>query len=127
MRVALSDKGGKPIPRADLKAVGSEDQRVQSAETDLRGIASLGGVVGRPTLVVRAGERVAFYRGEGRIGAENQKAERGDLLHESVEQRATEELYKSNMDLNDLRGKELENLLKQQTKGVQVQQTRGKS
>jgi hypothetical protein len=128
VRVALSDQSGAPLARADVKAVGSEDGQVQSAETDLRGIASLGGLSGRPTLVVRAGNRVAFHRGEATIGVRKPARRNGfEPALKSLDERATEELFKGNLELNDRGRVELEGLLKQRTKGVQVQQTRGKN
>ncbi len=57
-------KGGKPVPGAYVKIVGDADRRFRSGETDLRGVFSTEGVVGRATVLVKAGEEYAFHRGK---------------------------------------------------------------
>ena len=65
-RVRVNVKQGDAfVGDAHVKVVGSGDQRFQSGDTDLRGIAVADGIVGQATVIVQKGDQFAFHRGTG--------------------------------------------------------------
>jgi tetratricopeptide (TPR) repeat protein len=70
VRVNVSDAAsGKALADAEVKALGSSSQEVQSGTTDPRGVFEAGDISGEATVIVKQGEnRYAFHRGTVRIG-----------------------------------------------------------
>ncbi len=58
-------RGDGYVAGAHVKIVGSNDGLLQASETDLRGVASGDGLVGRATVLASLGDHYAFYRGAG--------------------------------------------------------------
>jgi len=70
VRVNVTDAGsGKALADAEVKALGSANQDVQSGTTDPRGVFEAGSISGEATVIVKQGEnRYAFHRGTVAIG-----------------------------------------------------------
>ncbi len=65
VRATVTDAAtGKALADAEVKALGSENQEVQSGTTDPRGVFEVGDIDGTSTVIVKQGEnRYAFHRG----------------------------------------------------------------
>lgn len=70
VRVNVTDAAsGKALADAEVKALGSSSQEVQSGTTDPRGVFEAADISGEATVIVKQGEnRYAFHRGTVRIG-----------------------------------------------------------
>ena len=70
VRVNVADAAsGKALADAEVKALGSDSQEVQSGTTDPRGVFEAGSIEGTSTVIVKQGEnRYAFHRGTVEIG-----------------------------------------------------------
>ncbi len=71
VRVTVRDAATKdPVPKVQVKVIGSDNPAFFTGQTDLRGVFVAEGVSGQVTAVARAGaSRYAFYRGETTIGS----------------------------------------------------------
>lgn len=71
VRVRVIDaRTGDPVPKTQVKVIGSANGQFLSGETDLRGVFVTEGVQGEVTAVARRGtNQYAFYRGTTRLGA----------------------------------------------------------
>ena len=69
-RVTVRDARSKsPLPKVQVKMIGSDNSEFLSGETDLRGVFVAEGLVGRLTVVVqRDRNQYAFYRGTADLG-----------------------------------------------------------
>ena len=65
VRATVTDAAtGKALADAEVKALGSENQEVQSGTTDPRGVFEVGDIDGTSTVIVKQGDnRYAFHRG----------------------------------------------------------------
>ncbi|MCX6873829.1 MAG: tetratricopeptide repeat protein [Verrucomicrobia bacterium] len=65
VRATVTDAAtGKALADAEVKALGSDSQEVQSGTTDPRGVFEVGGIEGTSTVIVKQGDnRYAFHRG----------------------------------------------------------------
>lgn len=70
VRVNVTDAAsGKALADAEVKALGSHSQQVQSGSTDPRGVFEAAGISGTSTVIVKQGEnRYAFHRGTMMLG-----------------------------------------------------------
>jgi len=70
-RVVVRDASSQaPIPKAQVKVIGTNNADFTSGETDLRGVFTAEGLSGRVSVVVRKGTaEYAFYRGTTTVGA----------------------------------------------------------
>jgi hypothetical protein len=70
VRVNVTDAAtGKALADAEVKALGSNSQEVQSGTTDPRGVFEAGNISGTSTVIVKQGEnRYAFHRGTAMLG-----------------------------------------------------------
>ena len=76
VRVNVADAAsGKALADAEVKALGSASQQVQSGTTDPRGVFEAGYISGTATVIVKQGEnRYAFHRGTFSLGHNAQPA-----------------------------------------------------
>lgn len=74
VRVHVSDAAtGKALADAEVKALGSASQQVQSGATDPRGVFEAGSIAGTSTVIVKQGEnRYAFHRGTLSMGVQTE-------------------------------------------------------
>ncbi len=69
VRVTVLDARTKdPVPKVQVKVIGSAEQGFHSGETDLRGVFVAEGVQGEVTAVARQEARYAFHRGTTYVG-----------------------------------------------------------
>jgi hypothetical protein len=70
VRVTVRDASTKaPVPKVQVKVIGSHNGQFVSGETDLRGVFVAEGIAGQVTAVARQGAaQYAFYRGTTSIG-----------------------------------------------------------
>lgn len=70
VRVNVTDAAsGKALADAEVKALGSNSQEVQSGTTDPRGVFEAADIYGTATVIVKQGEnRYAFHRGTQNLG-----------------------------------------------------------
>jgi tetratricopeptide (TPR) repeat protein len=75
VRVNVSDAAtGTALADAEVKALGSQSQVVQSGTTDPRGVFEAGSISGTSTVIVKQGEnRYAFHRGTVALGSNAQQ------------------------------------------------------
>ena len=73
VRATVTDAAtGKALADAEVKALGSSSQEVQSGTTDPRGVFEVGGIQGTSTVIVKQGaNRYAFHRGSLTLGSHN--------------------------------------------------------
>ncbi len=126
-------RGDGYVAGAHVKIVGSKDSQLQSADTDLRGIAIGSGIVGRATVLASLGDHYAFYRGAGEhqphlgTGApqQAQQMEQGQLRRAGKDFDAFENNINANVQN---RGSQVEwlkkNVMNKQQKGVEVFRTK---
>lgn len=116
---------------AHVKVVGSGDDRIQSGDTDPRGIFVAADVVGKATVIARLGDGFAFHRGTevhqpGRVEA----AKRGVPAPQQQRSPGKEfDAWENNLQLNEgNRRRQVdwlrEQVLEKEQKGVEVQRTR---
>jgi len=117
-------KAGKPVPGAYVKVAGSGDKRFRSGETDFRGIYAADQVMGKATVLVKAGEAYAFHRGEKVLLAKHFRDQgRRYINKERKQQQPTnvlQTLEKSNLFLQKNARKQLDELFDNDQKGVQI-------
>ncbi len=56
------------VSRAHVKAIGEGNDKFSSGDTDLRGLYVADGLLGKTTIVAKAGNEYAFYRGKTSLG-----------------------------------------------------------
>jgi hypothetical protein len=102
VRVQVVDaRDGSFVREVDVRVVGSQDKKIQRANSDLRGIVSLTGVNGAATIIARAGQdRYAFYRGTTLLGTIQDRKQTGGVETKAVEQLSQEGYLSNVMDLN---------------------------
>jgi hypothetical protein len=105
-----------------VKVVGSKDGKFKSGETDMRGIFIADGVVGKPTVIARDERtRYAFYRGENWLGPREEKR-----AAQQVEAPVQVDYFinagRSNTLLQDTNFAQMQQLITNTRKGVQVQE-----
>jgi len=124
-----------------VKVIGTRNNKFKDGATDLRGVFVADGILGRSTVIARAGDgQYAFHRGtldlgpppappatpkpqsaapQGRAGqAPGQSMESAP---EGAQQELLQELFKSNRMIQEQKGKELKDLYEKKSKGVQAQ------
>lgn len=117
-----------------VKAIGSMDSVFRSGETDLRGIHVADNLRGKVTLIARdANSRYAFHRGDTWVGAPGQEPAKPQLRNKeskAPQQNAAQpvnfldNLQMQNRQINDLNWKEYDQLRRNTSKGVEVQQAK---
>jgi hypothetical protein len=130
VRVVVRDARTKdPVPKVQIKVIGSDNSDFLSDETDLRGASLLEGVRGQATVVARQGtQRYAFYRGTTYLGAAPTPALAAPSAEPAVPQ------LDESLDKN-IRGLNLQNQMRQlerleqrykeaPSQGVQVEQAK---
>ena len=128
-------RGDGYVAGAHVKIVGSNDGQLQSADTDLRGIAVGDGLVGRATVLASLGDHYAFYRGTG--VHQPQSASRAPQQMQQLQQmeqgegqsRKDFDAFENNFNSNvQNRGSQVEwlkkNVMNKQQKGVEVFRTK---
>ena len=121
VRVGVRTRSGDPVPRAHVKVVGSVGGQIQGADTDLRGVATLESVTGKPTIVVRDGERVAFHRGKESLRVTPQRSQGGQQRYRNdFNAEAQRRLRSVNEALQMKGGRALEGLMRNKQAGVEV-------
>ncbi|MBL4849707.1 MAG: hypothetical protein JKY65_29615, partial [Planctomycetes bacterium] len=124
LRVNLQDtvKGLRPAG-VHVKAVGSNDGRFKSGETDLRGVFVADGLRGTATVIAKAGEaRYAFHRGEKWLGARPSHRSRPKVQQAPVDYDGY--LRKQNRHMQEKSQKGWDQKRRRARRGVQVQEAR---
>jgi hypothetical protein len=126
-------RGDAWLPKVHVKVVGSHDGRFRSGETDLRGIFVADDLVGRATVIAKLDDSYAFYRGKedfqpGRM-APVPAEQRMPIQTQGLEKdgksfKALENIQRGNKEVQDKNREFLENLYKNDQRGVEVQRAR---
>jgi hypothetical protein len=95
----LEDSSGAFVEGVDVRVVASDSGRIERGRTDRRGLFVASGLLGRPTVIARAGQRrYAFQRGGPALGAPSAGPQ---LQRSNDEQLGQEEYLKNVLELND--------------------------
>jgi hypothetical protein len=131
-------RGAAWLPKVHVKVVGSGDGRFRSGETDLRGIFVADDLVGRATVIAKLEDSYAFHRGKedfqpGRVPHANpprfvtpppRQQQQEDARKEGQSFRALDNLDRGNKQVQDRNRQYLEDLYKNDQRGVEVQRAR---
>ena len=118
----LDARSGRYVSQADVRVVGSEDGRIQSGRTDLRGIFTAEGVAGRATAIVKRDDQYAFFSGEQWLqagAAQPSPAEQVDF--DKMRGKNTQFIYDMNKEIQ-MRNDEYIDTNFQRQEGIQIQQ-----
>jgi hypothetical protein len=119
-----------------VKVIGTRNDKFKDGATDLRGVFVADGILGRSTVIARAGDaQYAFHRGSLDLGPppappKPQTAAPSQAPAQTMDpaaqppaqQELLQELFKSNRMIQEQKGKELKDLYETKSKGVQAQQ-----
>lgn len=133
VRIRVVDaRTGDPVPKVQVKVIGSDNPAFLSGQTDLRGVFVAEGVRGQVTAVARHGAgQYAFHRGTAYVGqrAVPEASKPGQPGHENAPAAEPQSLDQNLKDLNMMnRSRQIERLEGryggQLAPGVQVQEAR---
>ena len=116
----MSAESGQYLRDVDIRVIGSSDQDVQVGETDPRGLFVASGVAGRSTVIARLdSDHYAFYLGTREMGAPKPNR-RGGAPAQRGQSFYLQNVNSWNDEARDLRGKNLDQQMQQDRKGVKV-------
>ena len=120
-------RDGVFVPKAVVKVVGDRDGKIRTGRTDLRGIYVADGIQGKATVLAKAGDSYAFYRGKVHFGGVPQQQRRGKKS-KLQEMRKQLDLLKDN-ELRNFRNQNkqterLQQLFKNRQRGVEIRRTK---
>ncbi|MFQ5505063.1 MAG: hypothetical protein ACE5F1_09745, partial [Planctomycetota bacterium] len=123
-------RGDRFLSKATVKVVGDRDGRIRSGKTDLRGIFVADELQGHATVLVKADESYAFYRGKVSFGSAPNKARAG-LKRQRKRPASKRKLFDA-LEQNDARNlqlqqralKRIDQLYKNTQKGVEIRRTK---
>ena len=124
---------GRYLAAAHVKVVGSGDGKFRSGDTDLRGVFTADDLVGQATVLVKKGDRFAFFRGKGVHQLARYRPAPPEVRHRAVPTRKGKSQrfdgWKSNFFYNDQnRAKQVDwlqrEVMNKQQRGVEVYRTK---
>lgn len=132
--INVRDSKNASVAKADVRVVGSRDGSVNLGVTDLRGVYIADGVHGRATVVAqvqptagadKTGPSFAFFRGQADLvppkpQADAKPSQQGQFKGGNFNEDAVRELQQLNFENNSRNAVQLENKLKVQQQGVEV-------